>query len=144
MVLTEEMTEKTLLRTRELLEAAGKARPQPGTVEQQVADYYAAYLDEAAIEAKGAGAAGAARRADRRRRLEVGPGANLGEELRADVDALNNTDLYTDRLFGLWVTAGLNDPGTNTPYLLQGGLDMPDRQYYVDPSARHGQDSRGS
>ena len=29
----------------------------------------------------------------------------LGEDLRADVDPLNNTNFHTDRLFGLWVVA---------------------------------------
>ena len=50
---TENMSEVAAERTRALLEAAGTASPAPGTVEQQAADYYASYMDEAAIEAKG-------------------------------------------------------------------------------------------
>ena len=34
----------------------------------------------------------------------------LGSTLRADVDALNNTNFYTEHLFGLWVAQDLDDP----------------------------------
>ena len=67
----------------------------------------------------------------------------LGEELRADVDALNNTNFRTDRLFGVWVTAALDDPATSRPYLLQGGLDLPDREYYLAALRAHGRRPQG-
>jgi len=50
------------------------------------------------------------------------------------VDALNNTHFHTPNLFGLWVAADLDDPTNYIPILLQGGLQMPDRDYYLDPS----------
>ena len=37
----------------------------------------------------------------------------LGSQLRADVDALNNTNFYTDRLFGLWVSPDFDNPTRN-------------------------------
>jgi putative endopeptidase len=52
--------------------------------------------------------------------------------LRADVDPLNATNFQTTHLFGLWFTQDLNDPSRNAAYLLQGGLGMPDRDYYTD------------
>jgi len=55
----------------------------------------------------------------------------LGSQLRADVDPLNNTNFETMNLFGVWITQGLADPSSSFPYLLQGGLGMPDRDYYV-------------
>src|SRR5262249_12452966 len=55
----------------------------------------------------------------------------IGRTLRADVDPLNNTNYETDNLFGVWVTQGLKDPSRSYPYLLQGGLGMPDRDYYL-------------
>src|SRR5690606_11425496 len=55
----------------------------------------------------------------------------LGAGLRADVDPLNATDYATDRLFGLFVSQGLDDPSRNTAYLLQGGLGLPNRDYYL-------------
>ena len=68
----------------------------------------------------------------------------LGGTLRADVDALNATNFYTDNLFGLWVAQDFNDSTRYVPFLLQGGLDMPDREYYLDPVAAHGGDPRAS
>jgi endothelin-converting enzyme/putative endopeptidase len=60
----------------------------------------------------------------------------LGAALRADVDPLNNTNFHTENLFGVWIAQGLNDPSHNTPYLLQGGLGMPDRAYYLTDSPK--------
>ena len=41
------------------------------------------------------------------------------------------TNFSTSHLLGLFVSQGLEDPSHNVPYLLQGGLGMPDRQYYL-------------
>ncbi len=62
--------------------------------------------------------------------------ARLEQSLRADVDALNNTNFHTANLFGLWVAPGFNDSEHYTAYLLQGGLQLPDREYYVGQSER--------
>ena len=59
----------------------------------------------------------------------------LGSTLRADVDVFNTTNFYTENLFGLWVAQDLDDPTHYSPFLLQGGLGMPDRSYYVDSSS---------
>jgi predicted metalloendopeptidase len=58
----------------------------------------------------------------------------LGATLRADVDVLNYTSVYTGNLLGLWVAQDLDDPARYLPFLLQGGLGMPDRDYYLNPS----------
>src|SRR6202023_870936 len=60
----------------------------------------------------------------------------LGESLRADVDGLNNTNFHTANLFGLWVAPGFNDSDHYVPYLMQGGLQMPDREYYLSDNNR--------
>ena len=52
------------------------------------------------------------------------------------MDALNATDMYTDNVLGVWVAQDLNEPSRYLPFLMQGGLDMPDRAYYVEDSAR--------
>ena len=61
--------------------------------------------------------------------------AALGEAMRSDVDILNNTNLHTPHFFGLWVAQDFNDPERYLPFLLQGGLGMPDREYYLGTSA---------
>ena len=60
----------------------------------------------------------------------------LGGTLRADVDVLNSTHLDTDNVLGLWVAQDLDEPTKYTPFLLQGGLGMPDREYYLSSDAR--------
>ena len=55
----------------------------------------------------------------------------LGSRLRQDEDPINDTDFHTDHLFGLFVAQGLTDPSHNIAYLLQGGLTMPSRDYYL-------------
>ena len=60
----------------------------------------------------------------------------LGSRIRADVDALNNTSFYTGNLFGVWVVQGLSDSAHYYPNLLQGGLGLPDRDYYVSSAPR--------
>src|SRR5690606_7293034 len=103
---------------------------------RKIGDYYASFVDEAGIEAKGSEPlrpelARIAAVADRK-----GLSRELGLTLRADVDPLNATDLYTDRLFGLWVAEDLSDTSRYLPYLLQGGLGMPDREYYLSDAPR--------
>ena len=56
--------------------------------------------------------------------------ALFGQSLRADTDPLNSTNYDTENLFGLFVAQGLEDPGRNVGPVLQGGLGMPDREYY--------------
>jgi len=91
-------------------------------------------MDEAGIEKKGLQPLQPqlARIAAIRDRHELAQ--ELGRTLRADVDALNNTQFHTDNLFGLWVAQDLDDPSRYAAFLLQGGLSMPDRDFYVDPS----------
>jgi putative endopeptidase len=130
------LSEQTTLRLSELLQAVAQNRANATPVEKLAADCYAAYLDEAAIEARGL--AGLQPFLDRVAAVtdKVGLARLLGSTIRADVDALNMTNFFTENLFGLWVVQGFDDPGHYTPYLLQGGLGMPDRAYYVTENAR--------
>ena len=103
---------------------------------RKVADYYAAFMDEAAINAKGAAPLWPALARISAIGDKTALASALGASLRADVDPLNNTDFEADNLFGLWVAQGVADPARNMPYLLQGGLGLPDRAYYLTDSAR--------
>jgi len=126
--------DRTSQRTVELIQDAAKTEAAAGSVERKVGDYYTSFMDEAGIEAKGLTPVRSkldaiAAIADRRSLSRY-----LGTTLRADVDALNATNFYTDNLLGLWVAQDLDEPSRYVPFLLQGGLDMPERTYYVDPS----------
>src|SRR3984957_5635118 len=131
----EMLADLTTQRVNDLLkQTAAQSAPQ-GSEAQQVADYYASFMDEATIESKGLEPlklelARIAAISNRQMLSQA-----LGGTLRADVDVLNSTNLYTPHLFGLWVAQDLNDPTRYAPFLLQGGLGMPDREYYLGTSA---------
>ena len=129
------LADETRTRTRALIEEVAKAAPAGNADARKIGDYYASFMDEAAIESKGIEPlkpqlAEIAAIADRHALARA-----LGGRLRADVDALNNTNFETGNLFGVWVTQGLEDPSRSYAYLLQGGLGMPDRDYYVSTAA---------
>ena len=107
-----------------------------GSEARKIGDYYASYLDEARIESLGL--APLKPTLDRIAAIpnKAALAAEFGRELRADVDAENNTNFHTDHLFGLWVEPDLNDPSRYSPYLLQGGLGLSDRDFYVSTSPR--------
>jgi len=130
------LVEKTREQVRELIQSAAKANPAHGSDAQKVGDYYASYLDEAAINKKALSPlkddfAQIDAISDKR-----SLSAYLGSNLRADVDALNSTNFYTDHIFGVWISQAFEDPAHNVPYVLQGGLGMPDRDYYIQKSAK--------
>jgi putative endopeptidase len=122
--------ERTSRRIEDLVAEAARA---PKSEEaRKIGDYYASFMDEQAIEQKGLTPLQPrlekiARIKDKKALAEA-----LGETMRADVDALNARNLHTENLFGLWVAQDLDDPKTYVGFLLQGGLGMPDRDYYLD------------
>ena len=121
-------------RTAQLIADIAKSNPPAGAPTRKVADLYNSYMDEAGIEAKGLSPLrphldAVAAIQDKHQLARA-----LGETLRADVDALNNTNYHTPNLFGLWVAPGFNDSEHYMPYLMQGGLQLPDREYYLSDS----------
>ncbi len=122
------IAEKVRTRTADLIKGAAKSNDPEA---KKIGDYYDAFMNEDAIEKKGLTPIKAELDeingiADRTALARV-----LGSQLRADVDPLNNTNFYTDRLFGIWVSPDLNNPTHNVAYLLQGGLGLPDRDNYL-------------
>lgn len=121
-------------RTADLIEEIAKSNPPAGSADRKVADLFNSYMDEAAIEAKGTAPLkphldAIAAIHDKKELAHA-----LGETLRADVDALNNTNFHTPNLFGLWVAPGFSDSDHYIGYLMQGGLQLPDREYYLSDS----------
>src|SRR3954468_10770867 len=130
------LTELTTKRTLDLIEEAAKSQPPNGSDAAKVGDFYASYMDEAGIESKGLAPIEPMLRAVAAIPDAKGLAQYLRAPLRADVDVLNATNLYTDNILGLWVAQDLDDPSHYSPFLLQGGLGMPDRDYYLDGSPR--------
>ena len=118
-------------RVQGIIADAGKGDAAPGSEQRMIADLYHSYMDTAAIEAEGLKPL--QRRLDQIDAIHTPEDLArvLGEGLRADVDALNNTNFHTANLFGLWVAPNFNDPNHYTAYLMQGGLVLPSRAYYL-------------
>jgi predicted metalloendopeptidase len=130
------LDELTNHRTAELIADTAKTAAPAGSDAQKIGDYYASFMDEPAIEKRGLEPLQPTLARIAAIKDAAGLARFLGSTLRADVDVLNNTHLDTDNLFGLWVAQDLSDPTRYSPFLLQGGLGMPDRDYYLDPSER--------
>ena len=130
------LAELTNRRIADLIAELANGTQPSGSDARKIGDYYASFLDEAGIEARGLAPLQPA--LDRIAAIQDAQGLarTLGGNLRADVDVFNNTKLHTDNLFGLWVAQDLDDPDRYSPFLLQGGLAMPDRAYYLDASPR--------
>jgi putative endopeptidase len=117
-----------------------KSEPEAGTDAARVKAFYDAYLDTATIDRLGM----APIEDDLRRIAQIndktGLARVLGSNLRADVDPLNATDMNTENLFGVFVSQALAEREV-MPYLLQGGLGMPEREYYLSsaPDMRENQ-----
>jgi predicted metalloendopeptidase len=125
------LDDQTRKRTLALIEESAQPGSAANADTRKVADFYSSFMDEAAIESKGIAPLkpqfdAIAAITDRHALARV-----LGAQLRADVDPLNNTNFETGNLFGIWITQGLTDPSHSFPYMLQGGLGMPDRDYYL-------------
>ena len=128
------LADETRKRTVDLIQGSANGGQAASDDARKIGDFYGSFMDEAAIESKGIAPLkpqldaiqAIANRSDLAR--------VLGSQLRADVDALNSTNFQTLNLFGVWITQGLTDPSHSFPYLLQGGLGMPDRDYYLSSS----------
>jgi putative endopeptidase len=118
-----------------LIEEILASDPEPGSDAAKIKAFYQSYMDTGAIDAAGMAPiqndlARFERIADKTALAEV-----LGSQTRADVDPLNNTDFRTENLFGVFVTQALKG-GEVVPYILQGGLGMPEREYYLSPDPK--------
>jgi len=127
------LTERTSQRGRDLIQDAAASQPARGSIKQKVGDYYASLMDLDAIEAKGL-----ATLADEMATIsaisnKTSLSAYLGTTLNTEVDGLTAN---ADHIFGVWVNQSFDDSKHNYFHLLQGGLGMPDRDSYLDPSPK--------
>ena len=118
-----------------LVQQAARSNAPAGSNERKIADLYASYMDTKTIDSAGLKPLqpelSKVKVIHDRRELAM----MLGSLLRADVDPLNNTNFHTINLFGLWTSPGFRSPDDYAIYLLQGGLVLPSREYYLDDSA---------
>jgi len=121
-----EIRDRNLEVLRGAAEEAAEGGAAAGSVEQKVGDLWTTGMDEAAIEAAGLGAIAP----------ELGLVAGLTD--RAGLPEVL-ARLHRARLFPGFVTVVRQDPGDSTRnivWLQQGGLGMPDRDYYLKEDER--------
>ncbi|MGH7512661.1 MAG: M13 family metallopeptidase [Gemmatimonadales bacterium] len=132
------LTEVVDRRVAELIQQAAAATAPAGSERRKIGDFYASFMDTTAIDAAGLKPLRPTLDSIAAIHDRIGLARFLGSTLRADVDALNNTNFYTENLFGLWVAQDLDNPTRYSPFLFQGGLGMPERSYYLDSSSAMG------
>ena len=116
--------------TKELFDGILKSNSTSGN-DALIANYYKAYLNTDAIDKAGLAPAQADLNAVNAIADKTALATAIGKSLRADTDPLNSTNFRTENLFGIFVTQGLATPGEQLPYLMQGGIGLPDAQYYL-------------
>jgi putative endopeptidase len=127
------LVEKTNRRVHELIQDAAAGQAAKGGATQKVGDYYASFVDQNAIEGKGLTPL-----ADEMAMISAitntaSLSAYLGATLNTEVDGLTAN---ADHIFGVWVNQSFTESEHYTFHLLQGGLGMPDRDDYIDPSPK--------
>ncbi|MDA3915043.1 M13 family metallopeptidase [Oleiagrimonas sp.] len=123
--------DRTQKRIADIVKKAVGSHPASGSDQAKIADFYTAYMNTSAVENNGLKPIQPALDAIAGIHSRKDLAKVLGSRLRQDEDPVNNTDFHTDHLFGLFVAQGLTDPSHNIAYLLQGGLTMPSRDYYL-------------
>lgn len=124
---------RTSQRVRDLIQQAAVARWSKGSVRQKVGDFYSSFMDESGIEAKGMGPMADEMLAISAIANKEMLSAYLGRTLNTDVDNLTSN---SDHIFGVWVNQSFAESQHYVFHLLQGGLGMPDREAYLDPSEK--------
>ena len=111
-------------RTRQIIEDAAKQPAAPGSNAQKVGDFYASFMDEAAIEAKGISPIKPRLDAIAALADKAALARMLGDAARDGLNGPINVQVLQD----------LKTPEVIAAYVGQGGLGLPDRDYYLDDS----------
>jgi putative endopeptidase len=116
------LSERSLAQQRQIAEADVAADAAPGSITQKVGDFFAAGMDEAAIEAAGLAPLQALLDAID----AIGSPAELTGYLRRSyADGLGSAFIF-------YAGADMRDSNMNIAYAGQGGLSLPERSYYLE------------
>jgi predicted metalloendopeptidase len=112
-------------RVRGLIEEAAAAHAAAGTPQQQIGDYYAAYMDEAGIEARGLAPA------------EPDLQRIAAAHTRAEIARLFGEPGFAS-LFDVQLPADFKNPDRYSVFISESTLGLPDRDYYLkdDPQLK--------
>lgn len=110
-------------RVKKLIESSSQANPAAGTPEQKVGDYFASFMDQAGIEAKGIGP------------IEGDLARIQAAKTKKDVATLFGLPGFMST-FGVGISPDLKNPSRYCVEIGQAGLGLPDRDYYLKDDAK--------
>lgn len=107
-------------RVRTIVEQLAKSKHKAGSVEQKIGDFYASFIDTKAIDKAGL--------------APIKPALAAIDELKSGADLarwLGKMQGQIDTPVNLGVVPGLKNPSIYQTITWQGGLGLPDREYYL-------------
>nr|WP_294169152.1 M13-type metalloendopeptidase [uncultured Sphingomonas sp.] len=113
-------------RTRKIIEEAAASKAAAGTNAQRVGDFYGAFMEEGAIEQRGAAPLAGSLAPFSAAQTKAEFARALGESL----------DGFGPALFPFYINQDAKVPDRYVPVFAQGGLGMPDRDYYLSKDAK--------
>ena len=121
-----ELTERNQTTLRGILEKAAAPGPKRSAVDQKIGDYYASCMDEPAVEARGI--------APLKPELDRIGALKSKREIAAALARLHSNGV--EALFRFGSQPDFENASVNLAGVDQGGLSLPDRDYYLSDEAR--------
>jgi len=121
-----EVAERNEALLHDILEKAAKPDPKRSAIDQKIGDYYATCMDEAAVEKKGL--------EPLKPRLDAISGLKSKQDVAATVARLQSEGVPGFFRFG--AQPDLKNASVNIAAVDQGGLSLPDREYYLSDEPR--------
>ncbi len=122
----DELSERNLAIERDILEKAAVPNPSRTAVEQKIGDFYASCMDEGAIESKNVEPVAA-------ELARIGAISSTADLVR-EIARLHRQGVHV--LFNFAVAPDLKNSNEQILNVDQGGLGLPDRDYYLKSDAR--------
>lgn len=131
--LFDELQQRSRTVQKQILESAAQARAEPGSVRQQLGDFYATGMDEAAIERAGHDPI----------KADLAAIAALADSQAVVAFVREQAARGQYYLYGIATLGDLKDSSMEIAYAVGTGLGLPDRDYYTrnDDDARAKQDA---
>jgi putative endopeptidase len=121
-----ELDERNLVTLQEILEKASANDPNRSPIDQKIGDFYSSCMDEKIVDAKGLGSL----------KLELDRISVVNDKPTL-IDAVARVHLMgPSPLFNFYSNSDLHNADQVIAYIDQGGLSLPDRDYYIKDDAR--------
>ncbi|MCX6550898.1 MAG: M13 family metallopeptidase, partial [Acidobacteria bacterium] len=120
------LLDKSQADLRAIIEDAAKAPGAPGSESQKIGDFYKSFMNEAKVETLGI--------------TPLAQGLAAIDAIQSKADLARQfarlSKIECDTPIQVFVEGDFKDPKTNTFFAYQGGLGMPDRDYYLKDDAK--------